>query len=302
MISHFQSPDGQRRLIEALKGNRLVEHDGNLAQRLAEKGELLEIPAGEVIIEQGAYDNDLFFLIAGLVDVFVNGQYMATRAVGESVGEMALTGAASPRSATVVAKTAIGVVKLTEPVFNEIQEEFPRIWKPIAQVVAERLRQRSQFHRPSNPQPVLFLGCSVESLPIANQIHLGLKHDRITAIVWHQGVFGPSSVTADVLLGMAGDSDFAAFVFGPDDKIVSRDSEADAPRDNVVFELGMFMGVLGRERTFIVKDQDIDIKIPSDLLGITPITYKIHDRKRLAAAGGTVCTELRTAIQQIGVR
>lgn len=64
----------------------------------------------------------------------------------------------------------------------------------------------------------------------------------------------------------------------------------------------MFMGALGRERTFIVKDQDMDIKIPSDLLGITPITYRIHSSDRLAAAVGTVCTELRTIIQQIGVK
>jgi predicted nucleotide-binding protein len=302
MICHFQGPDGRRRLVEALKGNRLVEHDGDLAQRLAEKGELLEIASGQVLIEQGAYDCDIFFLIAGLVDVLVNGQYVATRGAGESIGEMALTGPASPRSATVVAKTAIVVVKLTEPVFSEIQAECPQIWKPIAQVTAERLRQRSQFHRPPNPQPVLFIGCSVESLTIANQIQSGLKHDRISTVVWHQGVFGPSGVTVDVLLRMAAESDFAAFVFGPDDKVVSRKSVADAPRDNVVFELGMFMGVLGRERTFIVKDNDIDIEIPSDLLGITPITYKVHDPKRLAAAVGPLCTELREAIQAIGVR
>ena len=302
MISHFQGRDGQRRLIEALRDNRLIGHDGDLARRVAEKGELLEIPVGEVIIEQGKYECFIFFIIAGLADVLVNGRRVATRGATESIGEMALIGPASPRSATVVAKTAVVVVKVTEPVFYELQEEFPRIWKPIAQVVSERLRQRSQFHRHPNPQPVLFIGCSVESLAIANQIQMGMKHDRISTIVWHQGVFGPSGVTADVLLKMADESDFAAFVFGPDDNVVSRGSKTDAPRDNVVFELGMFMGVLGRERTFIVKDNDINIKIPSDLLGITPITYKIHDPKRLAASLGTVCTELRTGIEHIGIR
>jgi CRP/FNR family transcriptional regulator, cyclic AMP receptor protein len=302
MISRFQGDVGRQRLIEALKANRLVEHNEQLAARLAEKGELLEKPKNERTIEQGADDNDIYFLIAGDVDIFVNGRYMATRGPHESFGELALTEPAAPRSATVVSRTPIVVVKITERVFQEIAEEFPHIWKPIAQTVAERLRQRAQFLRSPNPQPTLFIGGAVESVTIANEIQLGLKYDPITVRVWHQGVFGPSGVPVDGLLKMAEESDFAAFVFGPEDKTSSRGEEFDAPRDNVVFELGMFIGVLGRERTFIINNHDIDIKIPSDLLGITLITYKLHDPNKLAAIIGTVCTELRTTIQQKGVR
>ena len=55
--------------------------------------------------------------------------------------------------------------------------------------------------------------------------------------------------------------------------IESRKKKQAAPRDNVIFELGLFMGALGRERTFIVKPRHVDIKIPSDLLGVTFIEY-----------------------------
>ena len=51
---------------------------------------------------------------------------------------------------------------------------------------------------------------------------------------------------------MAGRADFAAFIISPDDTVISRDAENLAPRDNVIFELGLFMGVLNRQRVFLI--------------------------------------------------
>ena len=215
---------------------------------------------------------------------------------------MALIEPTTVRSATVVARTPVVVLKIVEPVFNQVAEEFPRIWKPLALIIAERLRQRFRFHRSPNAEPILFIGCSSESLDVANQIHLGLKNDRVITVVWNQGVFGPSGVLVDVLLKAASEADFAAFVFAPDDKVLSKMIDSDAPRDNVVFEMGLFIGILGIERTFIIKNEHVNIKIPSDLLGITPIAYRVRDPGNLPSAMGTVCTELRTVIKRLGVR
>jgi predicted nucleotide-binding protein len=130
---------------------------------------------------------------------------------------------------------------------------------------------------------------------------LKLKHDKIEVQIWTDGVFSPSGTTIDDLQAMANNADFAAFLFGPDDVVVSRGKESDAPRDNTIFELGFFMGNLDRTRTFIIKERDADIKIPTDLLNITPITY-VKLGSNLITAIAPVCTELRDAISRIGTK
>ncbi len=57
-------------------------------------------------------------------------------------------------------------------------------------------------------------------------------------------------------------------VLSPDDITTSRKLKSLAPRDNVIFELGLFMGSLGRERCYMVRQDNSQLKIPSDLLGI----------------------------------
>ncbi|XZE43915.1 TIR domain-containing protein [Pirellulaceae bacterium SH467] len=82
----------------------------------------------------------------------------------------------------------------------------------------------------------------------------------------------------------------------------SRHEAYEAPRDNVIFELGLFMGRLDRNRSFIIKDQHADIKIPTDLLGVSPITYVSNPGEDLSAPVATICTELRKVIKSVGVR
>ena len=302
MKARFEGEDGKRRLIEAMIGNDLVGCDPSLAAKLAEVGELVELGKGTEFIQQGAPDNDIFFIIAGHADVYVNERYVATREPRSYVGEMALIDPSARRSASVVSRDDTVLLRVTEPDFHRISEEFPKAWKPIARTLAERLRQRAQFHRVPNPQPVLFLGSSVEGLRVAGEIQAKLKHEKVATILWTDDVFGPSSVSIDALLKMVEEADFAALVFGPDDKVMSRKTEEMAPRDNVVFELGLFMGGLNRERTFIIKEHKADIKIPSDLLGLTPITYVHHDPAPLAASIGPVALDIMKRVQALGVR
>jgi CRP/FNR family cyclic AMP-dependent transcriptional regulator len=302
MKRRFEGTDGQRRLIAALQGCPLVEHNEALASRLAEVGQVVSFDVGEVIMTQGADDNDVFFILVGQAQVTVNGRHVAVREARDTIGEMALLSPTEPRSATVTARTEVVALKVSEPDFHQVAEEHTQVWRVVAQVVADRLRQRSALLNIPNTKPLLFLGCSTESLEIAREIQLGLKHDNVEAMVWTDGVFGPSGVAVDALLNTVNESDFAVFVFSPDDKVVSRDDEYNAPRDNTVFELGLFMGKLERSRTFIVKEQSADVKVPTDLLGITPLTYVYRGGGHLAAAIAPVCTELRKVINNLGVR
>lgn len=68
--------------------------------------------------------------------------------------------------------------------------------------------------------------------------------------MWKDGVFQPSSSTLVDLMRILRNSDFAIFVFSPDDVSIMRDNMDQVVRDNVLFELGLFIGRLGQERCF----------------------------------------------------
>jgi hypothetical protein len=137
------------------------------------------------------------------------------------------------------------------------------------------------------PKPAVFVGSSVEGLDVAYAIQENLQHDaEIT--VWPQGIFNLSETALKSLVRTLDKSDFGIFVFTPDDRLRLRRRSYSAVRDNVVFELGLFTGKLGTDRTFVVKpDGAVDLRIPTDLTGVTPGTYdpKRKDRNLIAALG-----------------
>lgn len=148
-------------------------------------------------------------------------------------------------------------------------------------------------------RPAVFLGSSVEGRHIAQAIQVNL--DNVCEITtWNQGVFGLSEATLDSLHKAMVKSDFAILVFTPDDMVKSRGKRSHMPRDNILFELGLFMGFLGRSRTFAVYDRTADLKLPSDLAGITVATFQPHSSGNLTAALGAACTKIEIAIRDHG--
>jgi hypothetical protein len=149
----------------------------------------------------------------------------------------------------------------------------------------------------SMARPSVFIGSSSEGLDIARNIRDQLKADAEITI-WHEGNFGLGRGTLEDLVTALSKFNFAILVLTPDDMSESRDEKLPSPRDNVLFECGLFMGRLGRERTFIVYDADNAIKIPSDLAGIKLATYrgKRQDNNLLAAVG-EAADEIRKAIK-----
>lgn len=153
----------------------------------------------------------------------------------------------------------------------------------------------------STQRPTIFIGSSVEGLDVAEAIQLNLDH-KCQVTIWSQGVFGLSHGNLESLVENLNRYDFAILVLTPDDLNTSRGEQTQAPRDNVLLELGMFIGAIGRLRTFIVFDRTVEIKIPSDLAGITPATYAPHDNGNLQAAVGPVCTQIKQAVKELGSR
>lgn len=300
MIDRFTGSAGAASLREAMLQQRVVEHNAAVAERLIDVGTLIEFQPGDVILKQDSDDQFVFHILAGEAEVVLNERPVARRAATEAIGEMSAIDASAPRSATVRAVSSSVCLRVGAPDFIAVANEFPSVWRATARIIGERLRQRRRFHRPPNSKPVLFIGSSVEGLSVAKYIQLGLKHDAAEVRIWTDGIFGPGGVTVDKLLEQVAQADFAVFVFGPDDMVASRDEKHQAPRDNVVFEMGMFISQLGRERTYIVKEQKTDIKIPSDLLGIAPITYVADAKAKMEVVLGPVCTVLAKQVQELG--
>ena len=149
------------------------------------------------------------------------------------------------------------------------------------------------------PKPRIFLGSSGKQAKLLQALTRGLE-DVAHVDPWTTS-FHPGTSTLERLLELTREVDFAAFVFARDDwtSTGAPDAPADAgqasPRDNVVFEAGLFGGVLGMRRTFILHAGGA--KLPSDLLGLTCVRY---GEATTAAEVRAVNQTLRKAIENEG--
>jgi hypothetical protein len=122
--------------------------------------------------------------------------------------------------------------------------------------------------------------------------------------VWTQGVFKPSSYTLIELVKATRAFQFAIFVFSFDDVLTVRHAERQVVRDNVVFEFGLFVGALGLARCFFITPRASEpLHLPTDLLGLEPLTYA-GDRadRNIVAALGPAANRVRRAMREIDQR
>lgn len=153
----------------------------------------------------------------------------------------------------------------------------------------------------SRVRPSLFIGSSTEGLKIAKAIQVLLDHS-CEVTIWSQGVFGLSEGTLESLVHAVDEYDFAVLVLTADDLVKSRDAFSSVPRDNVLFELGLFMGGIGPKRTFIVYDRTAGLRLPSDLAGVSAATFEPHSTGNLQSALGAVATRLEEHVARLGLR
>jgi hypothetical protein len=150
----------------------------------------------------------------------------------------------------------------------------------------------------SSKRPSIFIGSSTEGLDIACALRFQLAEDAL-GILWRDVVFGAGEYTLESLVEIAQTCDFAILVVTPDDVVTSRDVVSLIPRDNVMFELGLFMGLLGRDRTFMVVSDIDNVKLPSDLAGVTRVRFRAKDAEvNLAAALGAPAFEIIAAMRR----
>ncbi len=141
-------------------------------------------------------------------------------------------------------------------------------------------------------KPRIFLGSSGKQEKLLQALTRGLG-DIARVEPWMTS-FNPGTSTLERLLELTREVDFAAFVFAQDDWTAVGPPAAPepgpgqaSPRDNVVFEAGLFGGVLGMRRTFILHASGS--KLPTDLLGLTCVRY----------AGAMTPSETKTINQKL---
>lgn len=148
----------------------------------------------------------------------------------------------------------------------------------------------------SAPLPKVFIGSSSEDLPVVDEIVEGLS-DLAVLEPW-RGSFTPGSTTIDDLITHSRTADAAVFVFGSTDWTESRGAGSASPRDNVVYEAGLFAGELGMDRTFIVAARGV--RLPSDLAGVTLVTYDPDDSGSRQAQ--PALATIRRRLRELGPR
>lgn len=141
----------------------------------------------------------------------------------------------------------------------------------------------------------VFISTSIEGLHIAEAIQIGLE-SVATCTIRTQGVLKQSDKPIENVVNIAADFDYAIIVITPADFQGKNPTEKRGPKDNIIFELGLFTGTLGRARTFMVLCKDDPIHLPSDLIGVTIAMYSKRSADNLLAALEPVCTQVKRAM------
>jgi CRP/FNR family cyclic AMP-dependent transcriptional regulator len=290
MAERFRTIDSVR---EAIRRQPITGGSADIANQLAAVAVIEAYEAGEILITQSAADTDLFLILCGSVVVSPNGRDDTIRRAHDHVGEMATIDPAVRRSATVRANEPVVVARIKEPHFSSVANAHPSMWRRLAVEMAERLRQRARKVRIRNDTARLFIASSSEALKIAKALKDALVGDPYEMKIWTDGIFVPGMTNIEALENELSKADFAVILLSPDDRVLSRYKLSRVPRDNLILELGLFIGAIGRRRAIMVHPRGITIKVPTDLLGVTPIKYDSLDMK-------SVANDLRAIIRSLG--
>lgn len=139
MLKRFQGKEGHVALLNALRSQFLVDGSSEIADMISSASQLEEYAPGSPLFTQGERGSDLCFILAGHVSVQVDGVEVATCGAGVHVGEVALLEPFQSRAATVKAKDAVVVARITAQKFSDIAKHHPDLWRRMAIELSRRL-------------------------------------------------------------------------------------------------------------------------------------------------------------------
>ena len=124
----------------------------------------------------------------------------------------------------------------------------------------------------------VIIGSSAEGLHVARELRRCLRDLYGNSFglvkVWDQAnIFAGGDVYIESLEKAIEEFDFAILVLTADDGLQMRGKDFKQARDNVLFELGLFIGAFGRKKTFIFLSDEPSLKMPTDIDGISNFKF-----------------------------
>ncbi|AYL80381.1 nucleotide-binding protein [Pseudomonas syringae pv. actinidiae] len=273
MLERFKND--QAELIDQLMIQPLVKQDQGRATYLAQHGELKEFQSAEELISLGTLTTDVFFLLTGSVTISI-GKHVLVESfeAGNYVGEIAAVHVTA-RTSTVTAREQVVAVQLSKEHFKAFLQQFPEASHAFALDLAKRMAIRNANVAKPRAKHRIFAISSAEALPVVESGIQHFAHDaNLEYAPWSMPqIFQLSSYPMDDLEAELSNADFAVAIANDDDIVTSRNLEQPMPRDNVLFELGLFVGRFGRKRTVLMAPKGTEVKLPSDLKGLSIIYY-----------------------------
>lgn len=299
---------GDAELCSGLKRQALFcgADDKTVHYFCSEKRQVVEFKKDVDVLRQGDDGDSLYCILSGRVEVFVNEKSVGTFSQGECFGEMMLFDCLKRRSATIRTLEDCVFCEIPcesfSPYLHRGAERSPILFN-LSNIMVGRLKNRDRLCRMPNKRPRVFIGSSTESASIVKDLEKSIKKAKIADVrTWtDKELFRLSHNAMESLELEICKCDFAVLVLAKDDYLVSREEEWDAPRDNVIFELGLCMGMIGRDRTFYLYDKrDVPhrTKLPSDIHGMMYIPYSLDPDDDLKEAFG----KIKNNIVRLGVR
>lgn len=200
-----------KRRIDAIATERQIKQIfGNdispeWVERLLETSEMMEVKAGEAIIEEGDDDTDVYIIRSGsmIVEKNIGGKevFLSYVAAGNYVGEMALF-EEGKRTATVRASVKSEVIKMQGDVFSAMMDERPMLRKRVEETIDARREinsfiesQKSGFGSVvdmySSVANFLLeegLGEATDALLIDESLCVGCDNCEVACAETHQGI------------------------------------------------------------------------------------------------------------------
>ncbi|TWU00494.1 putative nucleotide-binding protein containing TIR-like domain protein [Botrimarina colliarenosi] len=142
---------------------------------------------------------------------------------------------------------------------------------------------------PASTPVRVFISSSIEGLTVAQRLQEELRKANIEAVSWTDGFAAGKTIVGE-LDRVLDDCDAAVMVLTSGDAVSMQGQKHPLAPDSLIYEIGLFHGRRGRDRTFVLATEDF--RLPSDLAGVAYLRY---DQDRL----DPVITQLRRELDRI---